>query len=79
MLNQCLNSKGLLFTVNYNGHDLHFEEWKATDDVIYYLPLSTLVDNGYGHRKRSMPYVWRWDTTEFCCYSSSRTLQYSCL
>lgn len=47
MLNQCLNSKGLLFTVNYNGHDLHFEEWKATDDVIYYLPLSTLVDNGY--------------------------------
>lgn len=47
MLNQSLNSKGLLFTANYNGHDLHFQEWKATDDVIYYLPLSTLVDNGY--------------------------------
>ncbi len=47
MLNQSLNSKGLLFTASYNGHDLHFQEWKATDDVIYYLPLSTLVDNGY--------------------------------
>lgn len=46
-MNQSLNSKGLLFTANYNGHDLHFQEWKATDDVIYYLPLSTLVDNGY--------------------------------
>lgn len=47
MLSQSINSKGLLFTVNYNGHDLHFQEWKATDDIIYYLPLSTLVDNGY--------------------------------
>ncbi len=33
--------------VNYNGHDLHFHEWSATDDCIYYLPLATLVDNGY--------------------------------
>ena len=47
MLNQNLNSKGLLFTVNYNGRDLLFQDWKNTDDVIYYLALSTLVDNGY--------------------------------
>ena len=33
--------------VNYNGHDLHFNEWSATDDCIYYFPLATLVDNGY--------------------------------
>lgn len=47
MLSQSVNSKGLLFTVNFNGHDLHFQEWKATDDCIYYFPLATLVDNGY--------------------------------
>lgn len=47
MLSQIINSKGIMFIVNYNGHDLHFQEWKATDDCIYYLPLATLVDNGY--------------------------------
>ena len=29
-----------------DGHDIHFKEWMATDDCIYYLPLATLVDNG---------------------------------
>lgn len=47
MLRRSINNKGLLFMVNYNGHDLHFHEWSATDDCIYYLPLATLVDNGY--------------------------------
>ncbi len=47
MLSRSINSKGLAFTVNYNGHDLHFQEWSVTDDCIYYLPLATLVDNGY--------------------------------
>ena len=47
MLRRSINNKGVLFTVNYNGHDLHFNEWSATDDCIYFLPLATLVDNGY--------------------------------
>ena len=47
MLNRSIDSNGVLFMVNYNGHDLHFNEWSATDDCIYYFPLATLVDNGY--------------------------------
>ncbi|SEA08904.1 Superfamily II DNA or RNA helicase, SNF2 family [Segatella bryantii] len=47
MLNRSIDSNGVLFVVNYNGHDLHFNEWSATDDCIYYFPLATLVDNGY--------------------------------
>ena len=47
MLRRSINNKGVLFTVNYNGRDLHFNEWSATDDCIYFLPLATLVDNGY--------------------------------
>lgn len=59
MLNQILNSKGIMFIVNYNGHNLHFQEWKATDDCIYYLPLATLVDNGYAYASKEgclLPY-----------------------
>lgn len=40
------NNNGYLLTVDYNGHKLHFNEWDATDACIYYMPLSTLVDNG---------------------------------
>lgn len=47
MLKRYINSNGVLFVADYNGHDLHFNEWKATDDCIYYFPLATLVDNGY--------------------------------
>lgn len=47
MLSQTIKSTGILFTSNYNGHDLHFREWTDTDDCIYYLPLATLADNGY--------------------------------
>lgn len=46
MLTQYLNNKGLVFAVNIDGHDIHFKEWNATDDCIYYFPLATLVDNG---------------------------------
>lgn len=59
MLSQIINSKGIKFIVNYNGHDLHFQEWKATDDCIYYLPLATLVDNGYAYASKEgclLPY-----------------------
>ena len=59
MLSQIINSKGIMFIVNYNGHDLHFQEWKATDDCIYYLPLATLVDNGYADASKEgclLPY-----------------------
>lgn len=52
MLSQIITSKGIMFIVNYNGHDLHFQEWKATDDCIYYLPLATLVDNGYAYASK---------------------------
>lgn len=47
MLRRSINTNGILFIANYNGHDLHFNEWSATDDCIYYFPLATLVDNGY--------------------------------
>lgn len=46
MLTQYLNNKGLVFAVNIDGHDIHFKEWNATDDCIYYFPLANLVDNG---------------------------------
>lgn len=47
MLTQTLSDIGLVFSVNINGYDIPFHEWSATDDCIYYLPLATLVDNGY--------------------------------
>lgn len=59
MLSQIINSKGIMFIVDYNGHDLHFQEWKATDDCIYYLPLATLVDNGDAYASKEgclLPY-----------------------
>lgn len=46
MLTQYLNDKGIVFTVNIDGHNILFKEWSATDDGIYYFPLATLVDNG---------------------------------
>ena len=32
MLNININSKGFVFSVNIDGHDIHFKEWSATDD-----------------------------------------------
>lgn len=59
MLSLVTNNKGILFIVNYNGHDLHFQEWNATDDFIYYLPLAALVDNGFAYGSKDgclLPY-----------------------
>lgn len=47
MLRQSYNHIGMVFSVNIDGHDIHFREWCATDDCIYYQPLATLVDNGH--------------------------------
>ena len=47
MLKQSYNHIGMVFSVNIDGHDIHFREWNATDDCIYYQPLATLVDNGH--------------------------------
>lgn len=52
MLSQTMNDRGIMFIVNYNGHDLHFQEWKDTDDCIYYIPLATLVDNGHAYASK---------------------------
>lgn len=38
---------GFEFSVKYNNLPLNFNEWDATDNCIYYMPLSTLVYNGY--------------------------------
>ena len=46
MLKLSYNKDGVVFAVNVNGHDIHFREWSATDDCIYYFPLANLVDNG---------------------------------
>ena len=46
MLSQRINDIGLVFSVNIDGKNIHFREWSATDDCIYYFPLATLVDNG---------------------------------
>lgn len=46
MLTLEYTSKGIHFSVVHNGITYHFKEWDATDDCIYYMPLSTLADNG---------------------------------
>lgn len=52
MLKTKISDKGLIFSVMTNGHDIHFKEWSATDDCIYYLPLAMLVDNGFADYKQ---------------------------
>lgn len=47
MLKVTRKNNGYLFSVEYNGKTLHFKEWDATDACIYYMPLATLVDNGF--------------------------------
>ena len=46
MLKTDINIIGLVFSVNIDGNDIEFNEWQQTNDIIYYTPLSTLVDNG---------------------------------
>ena len=53
MLNVNVNSIGIAFSVNIDGHDIHFREWKDTNDCIYYFPLVTLVDNGHAELHRN--------------------------
>lgn len=47
MLNLDINSKGFVFSVDYNGTNIPVSQWSETDDCIYYLPLVALVDNGF--------------------------------
>lgn len=47
MLNIDINSEGFVFSVNIDGIDIPVKQWYDTDDCIYYLPLATLVDNGF--------------------------------
>lgn len=47
MLNQTLNDIGFEFSVKYDGKEIPFNKWATTDDCIFYMPLSTLVDNGH--------------------------------
>lgn len=47
MLNIDITNKGFVFTVNIDGMDIPIKQWCDTDDCIYYLPLTTLVDNGF--------------------------------
>ena len=47
MLTVKRKNNGYLVAVEYNGKPLHFKEWDATDAFIYYMPLATLVDNGF--------------------------------
>ena len=47
MLTVIRKINGYLLAVEYNGKPLHFKEWDATDACIYYMPLATLVDNGF--------------------------------
>ena len=47
MLNLEINSKGFVFSVDYNGTNIPVSQWSETDDCIYYLPLVALVDNGF--------------------------------
>ena len=47
MLKICNNNVGYIFSVIIDGVYVDFNDWVGTDDCIYYLPLSTLVDNGH--------------------------------
>ena len=69
MLTICITSSGFHFAVDYNGKLLHFREWDATDDAIYYFPLATLVDNGFADGDKngcSVPFdsVYSLDSSE---------------
>lgn len=41
------SNEGFVFSVEFDGKNIDYKEWIDTDDCIYYLPLSALVDNGY--------------------------------
>lgn len=47
MIYQRIGENGFVFSVKDQGEWLSFNEWRATNDIIYYYPLSRLVDNGF--------------------------------
>lgn len=47
MLNLDITGQGVVFSANNNGIEIPFNEWVNTNDCIFYLPLATLVDNGF--------------------------------
>lgn len=47
MLNKEINNEGIVFSSKENGEEIDFDKWSDTDACIYYLPLATLVDNGF--------------------------------
>lgn len=47
MFNISITQEGFKFSVKDNGVYLPFDDWKDTDNIIYYYSLSTLVDNGF--------------------------------
>ena len=47
MIYQRIEESGFVFSVKAQGEYIPFEEWKTTNDIIYYCPLSRLVDNGF--------------------------------
>jgi SNF2 family DNA or RNA helicase len=51
MLNTEFTNQGILFKVNIDGENIPVYKWVDTDDCIYYLPLATLVDNGFAEFK----------------------------
>ena len=46
MIHLTIDDSGFVFTVPLGDSDLPFTEWERYDDVIYFLPLSALTDNG---------------------------------
>lgn len=46
MINCKNNTTSWEFSVQIEGMEISFDNWKETNDIIYYFPLSTLVDNG---------------------------------
>ena len=47
MIYQRIEESGFVFSAKAQGEWLPFDEWKSTNDIIYYYPLSRLVDNGF--------------------------------
>ena len=82
MLSLQINNIGFVFTVNIKGNDIYFREWSATDDCIYYFPLSTLVDNGNARFQKNeciLPFesVYLLDENEQCLLGLPSTYKMS--
>ena len=47
MLKRNITNNGFVFGIEQDGQSVAFSDWGSTDDRIYYMPLATLVDNGF--------------------------------